>query len=269
VTAWSAAGPAAAARWSASLITSASAPRMADLNDALRNGGFKDFNDVIVPAVTATAGTAAPGWRKLQFGFGTGLGVAYEFDEDLRGGLRLGGSFARTADSVQVVGEGYGGPGTTTPYDMSINATLPVGTLTLFVERTIRMEATPGFLLFVSAQASVGTLLGATWSGSIRKAADPGDQATSLRATLSGSGWGGGGGGGAELALGSAMALLLEAGYEVFRIGDVESRGKFTFGSSSFALGASTFSSAAGLPIDLDYSGFFVRLGIRLNVSSQ
>lgn len=246
------AGP-AAARWSLTVAPSLTAPRMAHLNDALMTEGLQ-------PMQALMGSPPAVGFARARWGFGGDLALAYDFDEEMRGALQVGLIDVRTSDHNDLVSQ------TGTRFEVSERVSLPAARFSAHIQHVFRFEDNPDFRLHIGGWASIGTLVGATLSGHLTWTAT--GSTTDYNTSLSGLGWGGGALLGAEWSVAPLAGLFLEAGFDVFRIAVVDARTSYTGPTgTTFRSSVRLLKNGNGRNIDLDYSGVFLRLGVRFNLS--
>ena len=260
-----AAGTASADTWSVTLAPSMTAPRLGDLNAALRDEGLASSAQA-VGAVGAGSGMRQTGFDRARWQFGADLGLAYEFNEDLRGGLQFGFCLVPTSDSISLTDTSTRISGTmtitsATAYTATERVSLPLARIGLFVQRTFRFEDSPEFMLYLGGWGSVGTLAGASLSGDLTQFGT--NLKSSYHIALSGQGWGGGALGGAEYAVTPLLSLVLESGFDAFWIATVDSRASLTKPSGTSTGKTIPLLNGANRGIGLDFSGVFVRIGLR------
>jgi hypothetical protein len=248
-------------RWAGSIGASALVPRLHGLDNALQGEGV-NLLDRAFDEAGAGPSARPRNLPKTQWAFGGQLTLSREFDEDLRGGLLLGfaavhqsGEIPSVTDTTPPSGTWY--LGSSTSYAMSERLSLPLAVIGIFFHRVFRYESEPDFRLYLGGWGQYGLLLGGSLRGQVTNLAT-GVQ-SDFRYDLAGSGFGMGALGGAEFDLAPRIALYLESGFDYLVIPKVEASG--VAGSST--VGSGELTSGTGKRVGLDFSGFFLRLGVR------
>ncbi len=250
-------------KYSFSLGPSFFAPRMNALDSALRADGV-EYIERTYKTFTTNQGSNAAGFPKTGFGFGGQIQLQYEFNEDLRGGLQISLNALPASGSITLTNTDLTtAPVSTTDYDVSHRTSLPVVQIGLSLQKVFRFEEEPQLRLYLGGWGSIGVLVGATLKGSIRE--ENTGTTRSYSATLRGQGWGAGGLGGAEYQLSHRYALFGESGFEYFIVRSIETSGTI----AGLPQNARPFLTRTGRPIDLDFSGIFIRIGVKASLGSS
>lgn len=247
--------------WTVLISPSAFAPRLHGFDSALQYNGFEPL-DRLFESVSGTRGDPARGIGRVYWGFGSRIGVGYQFNEDIRAGVLTG------VDAVVQRGSLSGldrqaaiSPGSTTfvssgTWDVSERFALPVGKLGVFLHKVFTFEEEPDLRLFLGGFGELGTLIGARFNATAVRTdiqPIPDSNRHPISADLDGQGWGGGGSLGLELIVASHTSLLAEAGYEYFLIPRVQ----YTSDAGFSAI----LQDGLGRDLPLDFSGWYLKLG--------
>lgn len=246
-------------RYSLSLGPTLTSPRMHGLNNALQFDGF-DAVDKAWVHDGASRFISAHGWRATDFGYGGQAQLGYQVNEDLRAALQVGLVWVGQKDVA-----GLTDPTTafSTTYIATEAISLPLLQVGFAIQKIFTFEEEPSLHLYLGGWGTYGRLVGATLKGdftSLPPSPLTGN-VTDFQYDLRGDGWGAGGLAGFEYLLSGDTALYGETGYENFDIPSIERQGKI-FGY--LAQNAGRLTTSAAKPIDLDFSGVFFRVGVKV-----
>ncbi len=247
-------------RYTFSFAPSFLAPRLDAFNAALSTQGL----NLIDAAYTYSAqriGEPAPtnfgySFPQIRYAYGASAGVLYELNEDLRGGLSIN---VDTGSADATVAMSHSG----TNYLVSQKTSLPLVSISVSLHKMFRFEEDPRLQLYLGGWGSLGNLFGKL-SGTVQPldpALNPVDS-VSYSAKIDSMGWGAGGVGGVEFKLRSRYILFAEGGFGYFLLENVDLRSDMTIPGAALE-NTVPLENSAGQPIDLDFTGVFLRLGVR------
>lgn len=247
--------------WQYSLSIGASlfAPRMNSFNGMLSTSG----NDIaqVLTSSSNNSVSGSGGFPNTRLGFGVLASLQHEFDEELRGGLQIDFLSLSTSGSLNFNTAVFSGTtfigNSTTIYEVSQRINLPVVRIGLSLQKVFRLENAPRLNLYVGGWGNIGMLLSAKINGNLKQTGvnTPGD----FSITLQGQGWGAGGLGGLEYRLSRRSAVYAETGFDYFVIRNIEE--SMTAAGTSF--NTAPFTDSRGAPIDLEFTGIFLRIGVK------
>lgn len=272
-----------AGRWTISLAPSVFAPRMNGLNNALATDGVN-----LIQAGAANVGLTRQitGYRPLQWGYGGQIDLQYQMNDDIRGGLRFGLADTLTSDRLAISQDtNFTASCTGCPvppairnfYDVSEKMNLPLVMIGLSIQKVFLFEEEPNLSLYLGGSGMYTTLMGAAIHGVARHFnfgnPDPPDDESPYKGYLTGQGWGFGGTAGGEYILTGPLSLFLESGFDLLHVPNVQASLRVGPVSTQPGTGStsSTFGrlkTVLGKPIELDFSGVFIRLGVRWNLTT-
>ncbi len=239
-------------RYSVFFAPSLLAPRLEEYNDALATEGI-ELIDAAYQLATIRAGSPYPSsyayhFPPMRYAFGGRTGIAYEFNEDLRGSLAINVDTASSNMTVNLLHSG-------TNYRVEHSTNLPLACISASLEKVFRFEDDPHLRLHVGGWGSLGILFGQL-KGEVRTLDDDQEvvDKVTFSANLDASGWGAGGLAGAEYEFQPRFALYMEGGFGYFYLDEVKTR---------LDLATVPLLTTNGSPIEIDFSGVFLRIGIR------
>lgn len=248
-------------KWTLEVAPSSFAPRMHGMNNALTYEGLNVLDRGWHDAGSTLDAKVPMGFAKIEWGFGGQVSIGYEFNEDMRGGVLIGMSGVWKTDRHAMITNTatYQIAATvmmtsSTSYSMEEKVSLPLLTLGVFLHKVFRYEEEPALRIYLGGWAAYGTLTGATISGSFTRigSGDP----RSFSTDLTGQGWGAGGVVGIEYAVSPVVAIFGESGYGWMYIPKVQYLGNYG--------GAGPLTTSNNKPINLDYTGVSIRLGVKI-----
>ncbi len=248
-------------RYSMSIAPSIMWPRLNELNDSLAYSGNQFTNGAMRAAGANPAGKAA-GFREIRFGWGGHIELAREFDEDFRAGILANISFFSTNETINISPLPTATYYSTTEYKVSQSIGIPLLQGGIFFQRMFRFEEEPNLNLYAGGWGTYGLLVAAGIRGFVTNLTNFPDDKLKYKSELGGSGWGAGGVAGAEYLVLPWLALYLETGYEYFIIKTLEVHGDVM----GDVWNLSTLKNGNAKDIPLDYSGIFLRLGLRSGI---
>lgn len=236
------------------------APRLDAFNAALATEGL-NLIDAAYIVSAQRIGEPAPtsfGYRfpQIRYAYGASAGILYDLNEELRGGLSINVD-AGTSDAT--VAMSHSG----TNYLVSQKTSLPLVSISVSLHKVFRFEEDPRLQLYLGGWGSLGNLFG-HMEGSVQPldaGLNPVDS-VSYSANLDAMGWGAGGVAGVEFKLKPRYMLFAEGGFGYFLLENVDLRSDMVI--PGYALENTVpLENSAGRPIDLDFTGVFLRLGVR------
>ena len=248
-------------RYSVSAAPSFSAPRLNELDKAMSFTGISAINSTASQAGVSQT-TEIAGFQRTDYGYGAQLAFAYEFDEELRGGVQMGMQYAGAASTVRLVetvSSTYYTILSSTEYSVSQTIDLPLLTIGVFIQRVFRLEQEPRLNLYMGGWGVYGALVAARLEGEVKDFSSDPARKTPYSIELAGDGWGAGGLGGVEYAWLSWLKVYAETGFEYFYMNSVEQSGSI----DGYAIRAAPFTDARGEAIPLNFSGVFLRFGAK------
>lgn len=254
------AGQAETWRYTFSFAPSFLAPRLDAFNAALATEGLNLIDAAYIYS-SQRIGEPAPtnfgySFPQIRYAYGASAGILYELNEDLRGGISINVD-AGSADAT--VAMSHSG----TNYLVSQRTSLPLVSLSVSLHKMFRFEDDPRLQLYLGGWGSLGNLFGKL-DGTVQPLdtnLNPVDT-VSYSANLDAMGWGAGGVAGVEFKLKPSYMLFAEGGFGYFLLENVDLRSDMVI--PGYALENTVpLENSAGRAIDLDFTGVFLRLGIR------
>ncbi|MEK7476785.1 MAG: hypothetical protein AAB152_14280 [Candidatus Coatesbacteria bacterium] len=251
--------------WTLEAAPSVFSPRMHGMDNALAYEGLNVLDRAWRDS-GASAGAKVPtDFAKIEWGFGGQISVAYEFNEDLRGGVFLGmngvwkqdyriGVVDTSTAIFQITATVTGTVTSSTTYRVDEKVSLPLLTIGVFLHKVFRYEEEPNLRTYLGGWGAYGSLIGATISGSFTRAGT--DPPVSFSTDLTAKGWSAGGMAGVEYAVARTVSIFGETGYNWCIIPKVQWLGNQG--------GAGRLATSANKPISLDYTGIYIRAGVKV-----
>ena len=213
---------------------------------------MNELSEAWADFMPASEGQYVAGFPKTGLGFDMQLGMQYEFNEDLRGGINLG------FDDLYSSGKVYLGD----VYEAGYAMNLPLLKLGLGVQKVFHYDDMPRMNLYIGGWGNFDLLVGARFSGSVKFTGS--ETGVACGADLDGSGWDAGGLGGIEYMVSKYGKIYAEAGVSRCELGPIQ-QSNGTIGGHHVNAGG--FLAGTGDPIGFDMSGIFIRIGLKTALS--
>jgi len=252
-------------RWTLSVGPSAFAPRMHNLDRAMTTGGIVVLDRDWREAGAGGGDRVTTGFAKVEWGFGGQVTIGYEFNEDMRGGVMVGvdNIYKKDSNPAITATSTYMATATvmittSTTYSVSARTSLPLVSIGVFLHKVFRYDEEPALRTYIGGWGAYGALTGASIATRFQIAG-----ATTSRAfttSLTAQGWAAGGLGGIEYMISPTVALFGESGFTYCVIPNIQWLGRTG--------GGGRLTDSNGRPIELDFSGFYIRIGVKLALAS-
>ena len=247
-------------QWTLEAAPSVFSPRMHGMDNALVYEGINVL-DLAWRSLPAAANTGiSHGYSKIEWGYGGQIGIAHEFNEDLRGGLFLGLTGVWKSEPRQgltdssswtISGSAFT---SSTTYRMDVSIALPLVTIGVYLHKVFRYEEEPNLRTYIGGWGAYGSLVGGDITAKFTRAGS--NSPVSFSADLTAQGYNAGGLAGIEYAVARTVAIYGETGFQWCIIPKVQ--------WLNSQLGSGRLGNSTSKPLNLDYSGFFIRAGVKV-----